>query len=107
MPSDGLEMPGGFVLFAQGVVDVDVDDFRRSCSLGFGQEPSHLMGTHGSSRVGGMPGADAQKIGHVRCIRCFHELPLKGCQGLGVFASQKRVGHVENMTTLRLTELYA
>jgi len=64
-PIDRLQMASVLVFLAQGIVDVDVDNLGRTDALPFGDEPGHLMSPQGRSHRVGLPGADAQAIGHI------------------------------------------
>jgi hypothetical protein len=104
-PGDGFDVTSFFVLLAKGIVDIDVDNTRRVRPFCFGDEPVHLLDAKSSSYVGGLPRADAKKIGHIGSIWGFHKLPLQCSQRLSIFADQERVGHIQDMMTLWLTEL--
>jgi hypothetical protein len=104
-PGDGFDVTSAFVFLAQGIVDVDVDDLRCVGSFCLGDEPVHLMDAESGSHFASFPGADAEKIGHIGSIWGFHKLPLQCSQRLSIFADQERVGHIQDMTMLWLTEL--
>jgi hypothetical protein len=103
-PGNGFDVTSSFVFLAQGIVEVDVDHVRRVGSFCLGDKPVHLVGAESGSHCGSLPGADAEEIGHIGSVWGFHKLPLHCSQRLSIFADQERVGHIQDMATLWLTE---
>jgi hypothetical protein len=77
MKVDGFQVASCLVFLANRVVEVEVHNLGDAGLLRLTNHPGDLLGAQGRPHIVGLPGADAQTVGHIGRIGGVDKLALQ------------------------------